>query len=268
MSRWRGRARRAAAGVGVAFLVLLLVEGGTRLLFGAPHPRLQRALYDVDREAYRVENGAVTPIFQGRDAIDAFARAPRQGRPRVLVFGGSSVRGGSHLAPAREFPAVAAEQLASQGRKLEILNLGRPALDSHHLRVLVQQSAFLKPDVVVIYTGHNDLGNITFQERYGELDATLLVRARFGLRRLRSYELLMRLVPAPLPGPPGALSAVSPARRAAAGTWSSSPARSSTSSASPGAKAAASSGGTVTTRSPPNTTCCPGSSRSSGLGSM
>ncbi len=216
MGTWRGRARRAAAGVGVALLVLLLVEGGTRLLFGAPHPRLLRALYDVDRAPYRIENAQVTPIFQDRDAIEPFARKPRQGQPRVLVFGGSSVRGGSHLAPGREFPALAGEVLARRGRTVEVLNLGRPALDSHHLRVLVQQSAFLKPDVVVIYTGHNDLGNITFQQRYGELDAALLVRVRFGLRRLRSYELLMRLVPAPLPGPPAARRAVSPARRAAA----------------------------------------------------
>jgi lysophospholipase L1-like esterase len=74
---------------------------------------------------------------------------------RILVFGGSSV-----VLPVyeRAFPALLEKKLnTGEGKAVQVLNLGEPGYDSgavlERLRVALP---ILKPDLVILYMGHND----------------------------------------------------------------------------------------------------------------
>ncbi len=128
--------------------------------------------------------------FQQRDLVAPFTRVPSAGVPRVYVLGGSSVRAGSNLPAEREFPALIEAGLREQGIAAEVLNLGRPSLDSHHnLEILTEAVAF-QPGLVVLYMGHNDLGNAVQDRYYGDLGGVVQLRTRLALGRLAIYALL------------------------------------------------------------------------------
>lgn len=184
--------KRALLGLAVAMAVLVLVEIGLRLAVGAPEaPRpFVRVRWNMDGPAFQVRGDEVLPGYQGHDMVGPFPRAPSPGVPRVFVLGGSSIRGGSRIPAAHEAPALLAETMADSGSSIEVVNLGRPGLDSHHHLEILRQALAFEPDLVVLYMGHNDLGNAVLEDRYGTVGDSLGLRLRLVLGHLATYAAL------------------------------------------------------------------------------
>lgn len=190
-------------GLLVATLVLSSVELSLRLLFGPPPPPVRvLGVLDADHSYWVEEGRFLAPAWRsessGRgDGPDMASDAwiPCQvGRARTLVLGGSSVHGGAaSVRSAAEFPAVLRRRLG-----LPVLNLGYPAMDSHDLVAVLEGFGACDASVVVAYTGHNDLGNIVFNERYGDVGSAVVARAQGVLSHSQLYVQLSRALRAPL----------------------------------------------------------------------
>ncbi len=183
---------RLILGLMVAGLVLVGTELGLRLILGPPEPPiLVEPRFHADGPAFDVVQGRVTPIYQRRDHVPPFGFEPTDGLPRVLVLGGSSVHGGSRLGHELEFPGQLERGLQWHGLPAEVINLGKPSLDSHGIRLIVDQALAFEPDLLVLYMGHNDLGNTTMEARYGDVGSALTVRTQVALRRSKLYETMV-----------------------------------------------------------------------------
>lgn len=101
-----------------------------------------------------------------RRGVDARIRRfqPADGRPRVAVLGGSSVMQDPLEGP-QNFPLWLDRTLP----EVQVLNLGTPGASSTGLAVLAGQLQGLALDAVVVYSGHNDFGNLLMG---GELDTS------------------------------------------------------------------------------------------------
>ncbi len=99
-----------------------------------------------------------TPILQRGNEPVAFRRDKPANGFRVFVVGESSVWGypyGPPLAFSRHLEDLLAA--AWPARVVEVVNAGVPAIGSWHVRRIVEEEIVqYAPDVVVIYTGHND----------------------------------------------------------------------------------------------------------------
>jgi lysophospholipase L1-like esterase len=181
---------RLLAGLAVAALALVGLEGALRLTLGPP-PAPLRVYGGL------AEKGDLEPTADGyrlgwqTDLNTTLPRdRPAGAPPAVYVAGGSTVHGGSGLDPREEFAALIGHQT-----RAETWNLGAPGLDSHDLvRIVDQVNAAAPPAVWVVYTGHNDLGNARFQQRYGSVRAGLAAHTQAALEHLRLYVSLSRLL--------------------------------------------------------------------------
>ena len=182
-------------------MLLLAVELTLRLVVGAPEaPQpFVRARWNMDGPAFQHRGELVVPGYQQQDMVGPFPRAPQPGVPRIFVLGGSSIRAGSRIPIEHEAPGRLQELLIAAGQPAEVINLGRPALDSHHHLEVLRQAVAFEPDLVVLYMGHNDLGNAALEDRYGNVGASLALRLRLQLGRLASYTVLEKLL-RPQPG--------------------------------------------------------------------
>ncbi|HJN76144.1 MAG TPA: SGNH/GDSL hydrolase family protein [Myxococcota bacterium] len=177
--------RKLGLGLLTAALLLLSIEGVLRLAGDPPEPTLVVTMPDGNRAPFTESDGTLVPNYQG-----PFPVAPiplEKSGPRVLMFGGSSVHGGGteRLRLDQEMPGVLAELLG-----VEVRNLGGPGLDTGHLVGIVEAAGVLQPDVIVLYTGHNDLGNAVFFHRYGDLRSVLTHKARGTLGNLALFQWL------------------------------------------------------------------------------
>jgi len=173
-------------------MLLGTAEVGLRLILGPPDPPILVAPHWQGEEpAFAEQQGLVTPVYQRVNHETPFPIAPQDGRPRVFVLGGSSVHGGSQLDKELEFPSMLASLLHDGGHDVEVLNLGKPSLDSHSIRLISDQALTYQPDLLVLYLGHNDLGNTTMESRYRGIQGALEARTQVLLRRLKLYEVLV-----------------------------------------------------------------------------
>ncbi len=188
MARWV----RAVGGVAVAAVFLGAAELVLRGLLGPPPPAVRVFAGLQSPEDWLVWDGD-----QVRAASRSAADGPRtQGfscgatGPRILFLGGSSVHGGSPgLSEAQEFPALVGQALG-----VEALNLAAPGLDSHSLVELYEDFGDCRADLVVAYSGHNDLGNVRFYDRYGTVAQGVAARVSSRLGQLQLYVQLRRAV--------------------------------------------------------------------------
>lgn len=158
---------RLAFGLCVAAGLLGATELTLRVAYGPPAPpTLLVADQKVAGRPFDLDGGMITVAYQGRDTITPFSLAPTPGLPRLLVFGGSSVHGGSHLPAALEFPGLVQGALEAEGRRVEVLNLAQPGRDTNSTRPVLAAALAFQPALVVFYMGHNDLGNTIMQARY------------------------------------------------------------------------------------------------------
>jgi len=107
---------------------------------------------------------------------------PKGEATRVLLFGGSNTQG----FPEERLAARLAER--APAREWEVYNLGRAGYGSERVAILIEQSARLEPDVVVIYSGHNEFVEAGFAMELAE-------RSTYeGWQRLADLAMRLRLV--------------------------------------------------------------------------
>jgi len=99
-----------------------------------------------------------TAVLERGDAPVRFRRDKPANGLRVFVVGESSVFG-FPFGPELAFTRFLGDRLtaAFPDRTVEIVNAGVPAIGSWHVRRVVEEEVVgYHPDVVVIYSGHND----------------------------------------------------------------------------------------------------------------
>lgn len=161
------RGRFAALLLGL--VLVALVEGGLRLIpgldppaFAIPLARVEgRALHAVNPDyARRFFGGVAEPIRRGiRMTPRPYIEPAPEGALRVLFAGGSTVQGYPH--PKRlSAPSYLQEMLGDlfPARPIEVFNAGITAASSFAVARAVEDGvAALGADLVVVYTGHNEL---------------------------------------------------------------------------------------------------------------
>lgn len=178
---------RLLAGLAVAAVVLGGVELGLRLALGPP-PAPVKVFGGLDADVTLADEPDGWRAAWQTDIRTVLPRERAGGRPLVYVAGGSTVHGGSGIDARGEFSAKLGPAAGVDPR-----NLGAPGLDSHDLVQVVEAAhAVAVPDAWVVYTGHNDLGNARFQQRYGTVAAGLAARTQAVLERSRLYVTLSR----------------------------------------------------------------------------
>ena len=167
---------------------LALLEGAVRLFWGPieyPLPGLQEAaryLYFTMPERFsplfELQQDEDGPHFHTRPELASGEpwfvrnqRFPAQRSPeaiRVVVLGGSSVQGWPWRADGVAFPELLGEALEQQhpGLEVDVVNAGVGTYSSFQLVEMAWQMTALRPDVVVIYTGHNDRGYYFFGQEF------------------------------------------------------------------------------------------------------
>ncbi len=198
-----------------ALLMLLcfgLIEGSLRAyvyVFRAPAERFDLATqtFELRPGSYRTQNPELT-VVNSRGFVGAeFEDPPPPGTLRIVTVGDSCTFGAGTLRGT--YAALLAEQLAldSGEQRFQVVNAGIEGLNSElALRRLESRVVPLKPDLVTIYIGWNDLMKF---DPDGQVESPrLALIARWldrlwtvkGLRKLLFYNLRPRLAP-PRTGP-------------------------------------------------------------------
>ena len=177
--------RRLVYGLIVAAGVIYAGEYIARVVLGPTPPSgvLARVSQCV------LETHGLTAILdcEGHQADLRFATTPDPGKPRVVFLGGSSVRE-PHISGGKvNFPAMIAEALPD----IEVLNFGMPGMQAASVAVLASQLEAIDPDLVVIYSGHNDYNNDVFLGKVGGVKLWMLPVYRW-LAKSWAYAALTR----------------------------------------------------------------------------
>ncbi|MEO0556697.1 MAG: tetratricopeptide repeat protein [Bacteroidota bacterium] len=180
------------------------------LFFGLLEGGLRLGGYGADYPLFVDAPGAPGRIMPSRDVAnryfarnasvptpnpDYFLRDKPDGTIRIVAQGGSSTAGFPYYRGAA-FPQVLGERIrqAYPDREVEVVNTAMAAVNSYTLLDLADEIIEVKPDVVVIYAGHNEF--------YGALGAASteslgrspgLVRTYLGLRAFRTVQLVRQL---------------------------------------------------------------------------
>lgn len=158
---------------------------------GDPDDRLSLSRGFDARAAYLIPSaempgGWLTNLSDGRWPETEIP--PKGRRLRVLLFGGSNTQG---------FPEGHLEQSLNRRAPepgYEVINLGRAGYGSERVRILVRQARVLEPDIVVIYSGHNEFVEMGFaMELRQQWRHPLLMQAGLLLSRLRTVNVMVSL---------------------------------------------------------------------------
>ena len=161
------RGRFAALLLGL--VLVALIEGGLRLIPALDPPAFATQLARVEGRALHAVNpdyarrffaGMAEPIRRGiRMTPRPYLKPAPEGALRVLFAGGSTVQGYPH--PKRlSAPSYLQEMLGDlfPERQIEVFNAGITAASSFAVARAVEDGvAALGADLVVVYTGHNEL---------------------------------------------------------------------------------------------------------------
>jgi lysophospholipase L1-like esterase len=157
---------KLGAGLAVTAGILLAAEGVLRLSFGAPpHPIMVRSMMGEHESYFVAEQGFVHTTYQTFEpdgACPPFAVAAEE--PRIAVLGGSSLRYNFDLPPSGRFSDLIADRTG-----VETLNLGCSGADTHDLKRVLEQLLSWPMSLVVLYTGHCDVGNAFMLQRYASV---------------------------------------------------------------------------------------------------
>ncbi|MBI5252053.1 MAG: tetratricopeptide repeat protein [Desulfomonile tiedjei] len=199
-------ARDLLLGIAVCVLFFALVEGFLRVT-GIP-------ARDFSDDPF-VGFSGIQPLFAIKDGVastapsklkyfnEASFKVPKPlGTVRVFCFGGSTTYG--HPFDGRTaFPRWLQDLLkaASPEKEFEVINVGGISYASYRIVPLIKETLQYQPDLMVIYTGHNE-----FLERRtyaGLLDqSSVLLMARARLEELNTYRALRVLLQPLLPNGP------------------------------------------------------------------
>ena len=141
----------------------------------------------ADRSSSPSQGSWVTRIYDGlRPEVVV---PPKSSRRRVLLLGGSNVR-----RLAEGYLEQRLTELSPPDHPgWEVVNLGREGYGSERVVILAQQALVTEPDVVVIYSGHNEFIEGRFATELDESMGTWQRKVLFGLSRLRTFRWLKSL---------------------------------------------------------------------------
>ncbi|MEW6744428.1 MAG: hypothetical protein AB1486_16870 [Planctomycetota bacterium] len=170
-------------------VMLLAAEGILTVLGAGSSPATLSRGFDPG-VAYIVPDSSRPGFFQTQ-MFDGQRREvvipPRDGRIRVLLFGGSNTESfyGDRLEQSLN-------RLRTPGSpEFEVINLGRRGYGSARVAILFRQAMCLHPDLAVIYCGHNEFVELGFFEDVeAQLSPGLRVAAGL-LSNLRSFNVLV-----------------------------------------------------------------------------
>lgn len=216
MTRLRARLAALAFGVLLAALLLGVVEVGLRVAglgddepvqdpFAGFSEVIPTFVRDVDEQGVAIYRVASTRLGRRtREALASphrrfLAKKPADGF-RVFVVGGSSAAG----VPYGVDDAFAAwlERLltpALPDRRVEVVNAAFSGFASRRVLGVVRELAGYSPDLLVVYSGHNEFAESRFYRHLLDLDPRLF-RLWEAVVGLRSYRLLSKVLPVPSPG--------------------------------------------------------------------
>ena len=176
--------RKLLGGLGVTALFFGSIELAGHLLVGPPVSGMVVKMPDGEAAFFDTVDGRLKPRREEHQRW--WPRGKRNPeRLRVVVLGGSSV-----AAPPKDSRFMV-NQLVKR-LDMEVVNLGIGGMDTGHLIGLIPALEALRPDVVVLYTGHNDFGNAVFEQRYTDPAAVRTARMRQRFGSLWTYQLLER----------------------------------------------------------------------------
>jgi tetratricopeptide (TPR) repeat protein len=144
---------------------------------------------DKERGIYKVPSRAILHSFNYQE----FKINKLENGFRLFVLGGSSAYGFPWGADAA-FPRYLGEalQVSYPEKEIEAINASAMSYGSHRLRILISEILDYEPDLVIVYSGHNEFVERRFYrdlfQRPAELD-----RVRLLLYRWRLYSFMTRL---------------------------------------------------------------------------
>ena len=163
-----------------------LTEGMARMVGGAPVPELVARLPDGKTPLVRRTSSTVEPLYQDARPVGPVPMQSSAGEHRVVWLGGSSIHGGTQgIMVSEEAPGRMGELLG-----VTSLNFGGIGMDTVTIGAILNDVVAISPDVVVIYSGHNDLGNAVFTGRYGDERTARIAKVRALLGGSRAYQFL------------------------------------------------------------------------------
>lgn len=177
-------------------LVLLIAAEGIVRLFGTSPffiPVPGEPEYQTVNPAY---TGRYFQGFTPQVAYNPFLKQKPDSILRVVALGGSSTAGYPYPFYLG-FPERVAAKLRSiePTRQVEMINLGMTALSSHVLRDMTSHVVRIRPDIVLIYAGHN--------EYYGAYGASgrnrnrMLIRILFWFKKSVLFRKFERIISPP-----------------------------------------------------------------------
>lgn len=134
-------------------------------MLGAPPPSQGLVQISVATLVYEGDEARLSHAVDARQ--DRSFPVARGERPRLVVLGGSSVHHAYTASEDVNFPTWLARSMP----EVEVLNLGSPGQNSAGLARLADQLDRLAPDLVLVYTGHNDFSQPVFS---GQIDTPAL----------------------------------------------------------------------------------------------
>jgi tetratricopeptide (TPR) repeat protein len=124
------------------------------------------------------------------------------GNLRVVVLGGSAAYG-AYIVPDASFARYLELMLSTRfpDRKIDVINLAFPSLNSGSMVRALQDALLLKPDIVVCYEAYNDLGRAVVIRGKGLFFSRIvfpLEEMTMILKRMKVYQLAVNLCGCPV----------------------------------------------------------------------
>ena len=165
----KNRVEASKIATGVALLLGLGLVGvfeiGIRYFLDLRAPRLIVELAQFEEKSLRSINPTYARRFFSGVDVNGMRMTPHpfveprhMNSLRVVIVGGSTVQGYPHprrLTTSSYIQSMLEDALPQQ--RVEVFNLGITAISSFAVARVVEDAMELKPDIVVVYTGHNEI---------------------------------------------------------------------------------------------------------------
>jgi lysophospholipase L1-like esterase len=182
-------------------LFFILLEAGLRIFDYGTEYTVFKPVYDNYPNKMFINPDMPRKYFTGLKNTpsvvpDAFDKVKKENAFRVFVLGESSAAGWPYI-PNASFPREIKRrlELLYPNNVIEVINCGVSAINTYTLRDLVPSIIKEKPDLILVYTGHN--------EYYGALGAASsvsqghsrgLINFYLSLQRFRTTQLVENII--------------------------------------------------------------------------
>ena len=190
--------------VSIPIIFLLLTEGLLRFidvgndlqLFHTYHENSDLLVANSDVSLRYFSKKGMT----GFGTVDSFWKNKKTDSKRIFVLGGSTTAGYPYFFNGG-FPSMLKTQLESvyPNTEFEMINLGMTAVNSYTVRDLAKECLEYEPDLLIIYTGHNEfygaLGAGSSQGAFGKyLGGRPFILTLIQLKQWKLYQVVRFLI--------------------------------------------------------------------------